>query len=420
MQGEFDLVFFALLLALSFGGVLILILTKTSPKKIKIWLFLSAYGLRIGALFFMTSIHAMNSLEPFLSIDDVNYHTYASELVRTWRAGQFTLESSVHYHNIGYLLVNAIVYYVFGINPMIMRLINIFVSSLSVAVLYEFAYKIWGEKIGAITGILSAIYPSFIIISIFQFKDVFIIFLSSLFFLFLYKFSQSLNTKDLAVLFISIGLVFLFRKPMALALSIIFFLMLLIQIKQKSLLIKAISFSLVFFMVIMILTNIQGYSVGTLSEYQELALNSLSQDSVLLTLAQRNMILAYSGSLILTLYGAVNFDFNNLIALWLLPSTLLNFLIIVPFGILGIIIASKKEFWNKIVIIFLIIVLFFNVFGLQGGNFRYWLQGLNIFFIFIAIGMDNFKKSFALLLLLYFISMVFFAAHFIIKVSPVQ
>lgn len=416
-SGSIDFTFFVLLVGFLFLGTSITSMNKHPKRKFVLKLFVISFLVRTVLLFLMVYIHDWKGWDPFFSVDDVLYHTRSDYYSMYWHMGQISFDLEV-LANQGYFLVNTIIYYLLGPNTFYARVINIFLSSLTVVLMYLFTSRAWNIKIGRIVGLLCAFVPSMMVISIFQFKDSFILFFIAMFFYFLQLFAQSRNPYYFLLTFVPILLVFNFREPVSLCLLAILIYYVLKDKLYSLVLYKLflLGFGVVAFIIIIV--NLHAiYQSFNLVAFQQHILGRLSGESILLRLANINPILGYLGSLYLTLFRGIDFTFGTPVSLWLFASNILNAVALFPMFVIGLLIFDKKRLWDRICFYVVIIILAFCVFGMMGANFRYFLPIDMFSFIFIAQGAARFRepKYFPIFLWSMFFSVLFSLLYIMLK-----
>jgi len=65
----------------------------------------------------------------------------------------------------------------FGRNLFLVRYINVFISVVSILLVYRIAGKIFGKKEATISALICAVFPALIYFSLFTYREVFIVFL---------------------------------------------------------------------------------------------------------------------------------------------------------------------------------------------------------------------------------------------------
>lgn len=105
----------------------------------------------------------------------------------------------------------ATIYTVFGYNPQIACIFQVFISSLTCIIIYYIGKTVINKKIGIIAGLIAALYPAFIIFSGSLHTETLFIFLLSLSILYLLKIHEQTSIKNLLIVGVSLGLATLIR-----------------------------------------------------------------------------------------------------------------------------------------------------------------------------------------------------------------
>ena len=105
----------------------------------------------------------------------------------------------------------AAIYYVFGYNPQIAYIFEAFISSLTCIVIYYIGKTVINKKIGIISGLIAALYPTFIIFSGSLHTETLFIFLLTLSILYLLKVHEDPSAKNLLITGVAFGLATLVR-----------------------------------------------------------------------------------------------------------------------------------------------------------------------------------------------------------------
>ena len=144
-----------------------------------LWLLLIAFGLRLGAGL------ALDHLAPqgALFVDNLAYEGVGRALSTSWKAGiPLTIEGYVqtpesktvlNYTTFdgAYYYYVASLFYLFGDWGFLPRLSNLLIGSLSVLLVYRIAAMLFQARAALLTGLLAAVFPSFVLISATSLRD---------------------------------------------------------------------------------------------------------------------------------------------------------------------------------------------------------------------------------------------------------
>jgi 4-amino-4-deoxy-L-arabinose transferase-like glycosyltransferase len=105
----------------------------------------------------------------------------------------------------------AAIYFIFGYNPQIACIIQALISSLTCIIIYYIGKSILNKKIGIISGLIAALYPTLIVFSGLLFSETLFIFLFSLLTLSLLRIYEERSAKNILIAGVSLGLATLVR-----------------------------------------------------------------------------------------------------------------------------------------------------------------------------------------------------------------
>lgn len=111
----------------------------------------------------------------------------------------------------GYPFFLAIIYRIFGHNILIAKIFQAFIGSFTCIIIYFIGKNIFNKKIGILSALVAAFYPTFIIFSGLLFTETLYIFLVSLAILYLLKDFDQPSVKNLLIIGLSLGLAMLTR-----------------------------------------------------------------------------------------------------------------------------------------------------------------------------------------------------------------
>lgn len=111
---------------------------------------------------------------PFMKSDALHYQSLGSLIAGSWHEG---LHYPVGKANYGYYYLNAIVYYLAGFYPDVLRVLNCFLAVGAGLNLYFISLKLGGRKAAMLSFTLAVYFPSFIVWSALNLKEGCIIFL---------------------------------------------------------------------------------------------------------------------------------------------------------------------------------------------------------------------------------------------------
>ena len=108
--------------------------------------------------------------------DAYDYVVQGELISNSIREGYFSLNSLFRIvggsNNFAYSFLNGVIYYCFGVNVILMKILNLFISSLTVIVAYQIAFELFSGKVAKITGYVTAFNLELIVWSGVNLKDV--------------------------------------------------------------------------------------------------------------------------------------------------------------------------------------------------------------------------------------------------------
>jgi len=161
----------SLVLILGFAILLISGMHKVRPEdRSLLWkLALGAFSIRL--LFIVFTFLFEN---PFMKSDALHYQSLGNSIAAGWHEG---MHQPVGKANYGYYYLNALVYYLVGFHPDVLRLLNCFLAVGAGLNLYFISLKLGGRKTAMISFAFVVYFPSFIVWSALNLKESCIIFL---------------------------------------------------------------------------------------------------------------------------------------------------------------------------------------------------------------------------------------------------
>lgn len=145
------------------------------------YLLLSIFSISVITRFiiFITLLISIGDFQSiFFLNDDIRYDAISSEI-----ASKLLMEEEAFYYgytkgfpNPGYFNLGGFLYYYLGFDTISMRILNIFISSLCVILIFKIVAEITNLKIAVIAAILASIQPTIVIFSGLQIKDIIFMF----------------------------------------------------------------------------------------------------------------------------------------------------------------------------------------------------------------------------------------------------
>lgn len=129
----------------------------------------------LGFLFRLL-ILAFNPISPFP--DEITYDKLSWQLAQSWKGGEaFDVVKGLSHIHIGYYYLVGSVYYLFGHNVLLIKLLNIFLGLAGAWLLYLLARELFQRRTAKIAFLLAAFWPSLAFWSTRNLKDTLVIFL---------------------------------------------------------------------------------------------------------------------------------------------------------------------------------------------------------------------------------------------------
>ena len=158
---------------------------KTFIKNIFWW----GFALRVVWVLLSYLLYQQWTGTPFSigAADEIGYSDTAQYVAECMRNGNWTLYrniveyAGVTFSDTGYMLYLSIIYWVFGDNILIARVIKAMWSALTAVLIYKLASRNFGEYVGRMAAIFCMLMPNLIYYCSFQLKEVEMVFLAVLF-----------------------------------------------------------------------------------------------------------------------------------------------------------------------------------------------------------------------------------------------
>jgi len=161
----------SLVLILGFAVLLISGMHKVHPEERSLlWkLALGAFSIRLLFIVFTCLFE-----NPFMKSDALHYQSLGNLIAAGWHE---SLHQPVGKANYGYYYLNALVYYLVGFQPDVLRVFNCFLAIGTGLNLYFISLKLGGRKMAMISFAFVVYFPSFIVWSALNLKESCIVFL---------------------------------------------------------------------------------------------------------------------------------------------------------------------------------------------------------------------------------------------------
>ncbi|MEA1907574.1 MAG: glycosyltransferase family 39 protein [Euryarchaeota archaeon] len=342
----------------------------------------------------------------------------------------------------------AAIYTVFGYSPQMACIFQAVISSLTCIVIYYIGKMVFGRKVGAISGLIAALYPTFIIFCGDLRSETLFIFLSGLSVLFLLRTLDDFSARSISIAGVSFGLAMLVRPAiMGLAPLVCIWIVLSSKDRKKNLM-RSITFCIVLMAVIspwmirnynvhhqFVLVSTNGgvnLWLGNNADATGMACNYLKNETMLWTIwntsddeVEREKLFYEKGFLFIRenpidvlrldikkfsyLWGFplhffgmhLNDMFINPIPKWLFivlaPLTILPYIALLPLAIIGVVFYQN---WNKSTYLLILIIFYYTlIHSVILAETRYHLQIIPYLIVFAAYGickLNNVRSEFRL------------------------
>lgn len=127
-----------------------------STKKLLLLLFLLAFTVRLVVLLGIVYYAPPSTRQLLSSPDAVTYSQEGWAIAQYWH-GVSKEKPLIAFR---YSYYNAVIYYLIGYNPSVIRIINCFLGAISVMFIYFIAREIFDKKVAALSSVFCALFPS--------------------------------------------------------------------------------------------------------------------------------------------------------------------------------------------------------------------------------------------------------------------
>lgn len=138
--------------------------------------------------------------------DDWSYHQESVALAHAWQTSTTYSAPKRLANYMGYVYFNAILYTTFSPSTLVARLANVVVSVASIVYTFKIASFVFDREIAKRTTLLIAIYPTHILFSALQYRDIHILFLSLVTLWELLQFRRTMRPTSLLICGVALAL----------------------------------------------------------------------------------------------------------------------------------------------------------------------------------------------------------------------
>jgi hypothetical protein len=340
--------------------------------------------------------------------DDSRYYDRAGSAIADGMFKTDLQKSLRHFYadkaDFGYPTYVGFVYYIFGRETLLLRLLSILFSCFTVVMIYKLARNIYNEEIGRLAGIMAMLIPVMLWFDTMAVKESIMTFLIVLTLYIQSEIIQSRKINIAKILFLATGifLLFFFRLFLVGLLSLVTAVFFLLNLSNRR--ISRVTVLAAFLIIIIVLSTIIVES-GSLEEFKVLMTQSQTQLEGELENAALGRGVSYQRTLIIPflLAGAIVTPFPSLLYFdegqLTMVSHYFNELVrncLYFFGFLGIWISYKKYF-RKSSLVVLYTFGYIFVLAVAGKSFqdRFQFPAFPGMLILIAVGLVQGKKYFS-------------------------
>jgi hypothetical protein len=188
-----------------------------SPNKFVYKLLLFSLIARLLSILIMYVVrnYAYDESYFFIDADEWTYHHWATVFSTNLTRGigvAYNSIKSLSFDDRGHPILLGLSYSLLGQSPLSGRILNVFLGSSSVIIVYKLAKIIYGENIARTAGIITAIFPYFLYFNAQILKEIVMIYFTLISVYYFYKsIYEKTNVLNLSIMAISIFSLFLFR-----------------------------------------------------------------------------------------------------------------------------------------------------------------------------------------------------------------
>lgn len=397
---------YLLIFSCLFAVVIYKTMNKYPLEERKILLFICILSFLIRVLIVLIAI-----IHPSISAqsDAAVYEAIGLKNAENWRNG--IIKINIADENFSYYLINALVYFVFGFHPVILKIMNSLFGILAAINIYNLGKSVKGVNTARIASMLLAFYPSLIYYSALNLKDTLILFLITLIILDLIKIIEVIRIKTVIRIFLTISVLLSLRFYIGIFAILIFFcvfaLFVRISLKKKI----GILVGLVLFMGALLYKF--GYGIFGIDLFKRFNLEVINDYRRILkeqySTAKSNIFLDVNLNtawevlkfiplgFIYFMFSPFPWESRGVLQLATVPENIVWYVLVIFFSWRGIIYLLKKENIRRGLVLFVFCAIIIAFYSLTMANigiaYRMKFQVLPFFFLFIAIGMDLWKPN---------------------------
>ncbi len=362
--------------------------------------------LRIISILFFYSLYYIQTGTEFdpTAVDALWYHDTGVQIAQQFSELRFNKEEldRIDFDDLGYNLYLGVVYFIFGPNVIIARIIQGIFGSLSSILIYRIGKSLFNENVGRTAAALFLFFPMLIYFTALHFKETLMVYFTLLNIYAVINFQIKKNkVKYLALFLLTIFITFSFRAVLTYTLLASFFLSLLFTKKIKLHQKIAFTISSVFVLLIFV------WQVGILDEFSGKLIKYFDRSTEGAIMANTAERMANSGQTFakfasgpVMLVQSVSFPYPSMVKTnirlfdvadqWYYIGSLFLWSFLSYWAILGIYDSIKTRIKQNLPL--LIFTVFFSiilVITLYITSIRFNVLKMVPMLIFVAVGLDN-------------------------------
>lgn len=305
----------------------------------------------------------------------------------------------------------AIVFSIFGYEPLFFRFFNCLLGSLSAVFVYKIAKSLFNRRVAGVAMVLTIFYPSLFIFSLTNLKDPLINFCLILIVWKMTKFSKDGSLSDLAQAVVLILIVSYFRRFLLLILASLLFIYLFFSLIFRSSFVKKIFIFIIVLYIglnpfvkkelkrgmnsLIVTQRGYAYEVGGATNYKIYPERFYNSESGIGDLTLREFLVSYANGLSYVLFSPFLWDIKTRNQIFCIPQVVLWYFLF-GFAVLGMLRTIRYKFFDALGMILYVLILT-SALTLSSGNegnlFRHRDMLSPLYLILCAFGLANLPDS---------------------------
>lgn len=166
-------------LGLGIGLAIVWLCFRGADRQFLLTLFLTAFALRVVGAVVSHHLLVLFGRDGFLLLDDRAYDKLGWTLARVWMGIFPGIRDTDEYLMVNYTYLVAIVYFFLGHALLTAKMMNVAFGALTGVVLYALGREIFDQRTARIAAVLTAFFPSLVVWSIINLKDILVVLLTA-------------------------------------------------------------------------------------------------------------------------------------------------------------------------------------------------------------------------------------------------